>query len=652
MLQSRVSRTSFFFHAFVILWLLLAGATLAGCRNSSTQSPSGRLAPGPLTFTRDVAPIVFQNCAPCHRPGESAPFNLLTYEEVRQRARTIVSAVERRVMPPWLPEAGYGEFIGERRLSAQQIETFRVWVEQGALEGDRRDLPAAPRFADGWRLGTPDLVVKLPEPYAVAAEAAESWRNFVVPIPVTAQRFVKTVELRPGGSRAVHHALIGVDPTRSSRRRDDRDSGPGFDGMDMGDSQSPDGHLLGWTPGMTPFPGVKGHAWRLEPGTDLVLQLHLTPTGKREDVDPTVGFYFTDPPPQTAPFAPLQLMRLDADDSLNIPPGERHFVVSDTFTLPVDLDVLAVYPHAHFLATTMEAFATLPDGGQTWLVRINAWDFKWQDIYRYAAPLALPRGSTITMRYAYDNSFHNVRNPNRPPRRVVAGLRSTDEMAHLQLQVRPGSADAGLVLKEALNRHALENNPDNAWAWYELANALRDRGRPSESIASYRTALTHDPGHAASHNNLGVVLADQDNIGEAMRHYHEAIRFEPDFADAYYNLGNALRSLRRLDEAIDQFRTALKLEPGHAEAHVNLGEVLGAQGRMDEAIEHFREAVRIRPDSAEAHNNLGAALGTQGKLGEAIEHFRVALQVEPGHARAQENLKVSLEQLASRRPGR
>lgn len=415
--------------------------------------------------------------------------------------------------------------------------------------------------------------------------------------------------------------------------------------MDMGDSQSPDGHLLGWTPGMVPFPGVKDHAWRLEPGTDLVLQLHLTPTGKPEDVDPMVGFYFTDPPPPTAP---LQLMRLDADDSLDIPPGERHFVVSDTFTLPVDLEVLAVYPHAHFLATTMEAFATLPGGAQKWLIRIDAWDFKWQDIYRYATPLALPRGSTITMRYAYDNSSGNIRNPNRPPKRVVAGLRSTDEMAHLQLQVRPGSPDAGLVLKEALNRHAIEHNPDNAWAWYELANALRDRGRPSESIASYRTALAHDPGHAASHNNLGVVLANEDNIGEAMRHYHDSIRLEPDFADAHYNLGNALRSLGRLDEAMDQFRRALTLEPGHAEAHVNLGEVLGAQGRMGEAIEHFREAVRIRPGSAEAHNNLGAALGTQGKLAEAIEHFRSALQVEPGHARAQENLKVSLEQLARR----
>ncbi|OFW27024.1 MAG: hypothetical protein A3H97_09220 [Acidobacteria bacterium RIFCSPLOWO2_02_FULL_65_29] len=648
MLQSRVSRTGFLFRAFVISWLLLTVATLVGCRNSSTESTNGRPAPGPLTFNRDVAPIVFQHCAPCHRPGESAPFDLLTYEDVRQRARTIVSAVERRVMPPWLPKAGYGAFAAERRLAPQEIETFKVWVEQGALEGGRPDLPAAPRFADGWRLGTPDLVVKLPQAYTVAADGAESWRNLVVPIPVNAQRFVKTVELRPGGSRAVHHALIGVDPTRSSRRRDDRDPGPGFDGMDMGDSQSPDGHLLGWTPGMAPFPGVRDHAWRLEPGTDLVLQLHLTPTGKPENVDPMVGFYFTDPPPPTAAFAPLQLMRLDADSSLDIPPGERQFVVSDTFTLPVDLDVLAVYPHAHFLATTMEAFATLPGGDQKWLIRIDAWDFKWQDIYRYTAPLALPRGSTITMRYVYDNSSGNIRNPNRPPRRVVAGLRSTDEMAHLQLQVRPGSADAGLVLKEALNRHALENNPDNAWAWYELANALRDRGRPSESIASYRTALAHDPGHAASHNNLGMVLADQDSIDEAMRHYREAIRFEPDFADAHYNLGNALRSLRRLDEAIGQFRTALKLEPGHAEAHVNLGEVLGARGQMDEAIGHFREAVRIRPDSAEAHNNLGAALGTQGKLGEAIDHFRAALQVEPGHPRAQENLKISLEQLARR----
>lgn len=621
----------------------LAVAILSGCHGRTPRASGGD---NNITFTRDVAPIIFRNCASCHRPGESAPFNLLTYDEVKVRARTIVTAIEQRIMPPWLPDSGYEAFDGERRLTSSEIDTLRRWVEQGAPEGRASDLPEQPKFASGWRLGTPDLIVTLPRPYVVAAEGGEIWRNFVVPVPVKARKFVRTVELRPGDSRVVHHALMGIDPTRASRRRDEMDGEPGFEGMDMGDSQSPDGQLLGWTPGMAPFPGVKDHAWTLEPGSDLVLQVHLTPTGKRESVDPAVGFYFGKPPPSDA--QPLQLIRLDADDSLDIPPGDRSFVVSDTFAVPVELNVLAVYPHAHFLATTMEAFAIVPGGGRQWLIRIGAWDFKWQDIYRYTTPVRLPAGSVITMRYIYDNSSGNVRNPSRPPERVVAGLRSSDEMAHLQLQVQTRDVQEALALKEAANRHMLQKNPGNAWAWYELGNALRDEGRTPESIAAYRAALARDSRHASAHNNLGAVLAEEGRAEDAAHEYRQALLNEPDYADAHYNLGNALRALGRLDAAGREFQEALRLEPEHADAHGNLGEVLSAQGRLDAATKHFEEAVRIRPDSAETHNNLGAALGRQGRYRDAIDQFRIALTIEPGHARARENLNIALEGLAAR----
>jgi Flp pilus assembly protein TadD len=597
-----------------------------------------------LTFTKDVAPIVFQECALCHRPGESAPFSVLNYREVRQHARKIVAATQSRFMPPWLPEAGYGEFAGERRLTDSQIETIRRWEEQGAVEGSPSELPPWPKFTEGWQLGEPDLVIKLPQPYSLRPAPPEVWRNFVVPIPVPTTRYVKTVELRPGRARVVHHALMGVDSTRSSRRRDGKDAEPGFEGMDMGDSQAPDGHLLGWTPGMAPFPGVQGKAWRLEPGTDLVLQLHLMPSDKPEVVDPVVGFYFSDAPPVGPP---MHLMRLDADHAIDIPPGEKHFVVTDTFVLPVDVQVFAVYPHAHFLAKTMEGLARLPDGTEQWLIRIDDWDFKWQDVYRYAKPIALPKGTTIAMRFSYDNSAENVRNPSRPPKRVVAGLRSLDEMAHLQLQVQPRRVEDLLLLREALYRHALRKNPGDVWLYYELGNVLRDKGQLEEAAGHYRTALKLEPDHAATRNNLGVLLADQGSLDEAVGHYREALRVEPDFADAHYNLGNALRSRGRLDEAIGHYREALQLESDLADVHNNLGQALASQDKLDEAIEQFREAVRLKPDSAEAHNNLGAALGLLGKLDEAISHFRQALQLEPDHANARENLRIALEQAAS-----
>jgi Tfp pilus assembly protein PilF len=617
--------------------VFLAAASLGGCRGSS-DAETTRTSRQP-TFTKDVAPIVFENCVSCHRPGEAAPFSLLTYRDARQHARTIVAATERRFMPPWLPEPGDFAFAGERRLTAAQIETLRRWEDQGAPEGDPDDLPPLPHFADGWRLGQPDLVITLPHPYTLP-DSAERWRNFVVPIPVSATRFVKTVVLRPGSARFVHHALMGVDATRSSRRRDEKDADPGFDGMDMGDAQAPDGHLLGWTPGMAPFPGIEGKAWRLEPGTDLVLQLHLTPSGKPEPVNPMVGLYFA----PSAPVGPsMYLLRLDADHAIDIPPGEKDFVVTDSFELPVDLDVFAVYPHAHFLARTMDASARLPNGSEQSLLRISNWDFKWQDVYRYTKPISLPRGATITMRYSYDNSADNVRNPSRPPKRVIAGLRSSDEMAHLQLQVMPRSERDLAVLKEAFYRHMLASNPSNGWIYYELANLLRDRGETAEAIRHYRAALQLEPRHSAARNNLGVVLADQGEVAGAIGQYREAIRLEPDFADAHFNLANGLRALRRLNEAVVEYREALRLEPHLAEAHTNLGEILASEGHMDEAIAQFRAALQIRPDSAEAHNNLGAALGLQGKMDEAIDQFRQALEIDPSHERARENLRLALE---------
>jgi tetratricopeptide (TPR) repeat protein len=587
-----------------IIVLALSVVAISGCRNSSPRDTTGG-ASGPVTFTLHVAPIVFRSCAPCHHPGESAPFSMLDYRQVRQRARAIVTATERRIMPPWLPAPGYGEFAGERRLTDAEIHTLRRWEEQGAPEGDPADLPAFPHFTDNWRLGEPDLVVKPSKPYTLSPGGADVWRNFVIPVPVSAPRFVKTVELHPGSARFVHHALMGVDPTRSSRRRDETDADAGFDGMDMGDAQAPDGHLLGWTPGMAPFPGVEGKAWRLEAGDDLVLQLHLLPTGKPETVEPRVGLYFAKAPPSGPP---MYLLRLDADHAIDIPPGEKRFVVTDSFELPVDLDVLAIYPHAHFLAKEVQGVAKLPNGREQWLIRIDDWDFKWQDVYRYRSPISLPRGTTIAMRFSYDNSADNPRNPSRPAKRVVAGLRSTDEMAHLQLQVQPHSGEDLLTLREAQYRIAVRKTPHDVWVHYELANVLRDRGRIQDAVASYRAALQVDARHAPTRNNLGVLLADEGQLGEAIREYRQALAAEPAFADAHFNLGNALRAAGRLDEAIVHYRESLRLEPSSVDARNNLGATLGAQGRMEEAIREFREALKIEPDHVNARENLRKAL--------------------------------------------
>ena len=188
-------------------------------------------------------------------------------------------------------------------------------------EGNRANLPPTPGPANGWRLGEPDLVVTMPVPYTLPAGNTDVFRNFVIPIPVSKTRFVKTIELRPGSARFVHHALMAIDETPSSRRLDDQDPGPGFSGMDlMGEAHMPDGSLLGWTPGMLPFPGIAGMTWRLQPRTDLVLQLHMLPSDTPQTIQAAVGFHFADPSESPDP---AHVLLLDADDQLNIPAGER-----------------------------------------------------------------------------------------------------------------------------------------------------------------------------------------------------------------------------------------------------------------------------------------------------------------------------------------
>ncbi|HXG67520.1 MAG TPA: hypothetical protein VNO70_20630, partial [Blastocatellia bacterium] len=198
--------------------LLLAAALVIFPPAGRAQSGSG--SPGALTFNKDIAPIIFRSCAECHHPGGSAPFSLLTYQDVKKRASQIALVTRNRYMPPWLPEPGHGDFAGERRLSDAQIKLIQQWVEQGAAEGAPAELPPAPKFNEGWQLGQPDMVVKMPEPYTLPADGSDVFRNFVIPAPVSSTRYVKAVEILPGNKQIVHHANLLIDRSQSSRRRD------------------------------------------------------------------------------------------------------------------------------------------------------------------------------------------------------------------------------------------------------------------------------------------------------------------------------------------------------------------------------------------------------------------------------------------------
>ena len=598
-----------------------------------------------LTFNKDIAPIIFQSCAECHHPGGPAPFSLLGYEDVKNRAKQIAMVTRSRYMPPWPPEPGYGEFIGERRLSDEQIRSIQQWVEQGASEGVGSTAPPAPKFSEGWQLGQPDLVIKAAQAYTLAAGGSDVFRNFVIPVPVSAPRYIRAVEILPGNKKIVHHANILIDRTGVSRYRDEQDPEVGFGGMDLtmeSETFEPDSHFLFWKPGTPPHTEPDDMAWRIDKATDLVLNMHLQPSGKPEVIQPSVGLYFTDKAPTRFPM----LLQLERDGALDIPAGKKDFVVTDEIQLPVDVDVLAVYPHAHYLGKDLQGFATLPDGTKKWLIRIKDWDINWQAVYRYTKPIFLPKGTIISMRYSYDNSAENVRNPNHPPKRVVAGDRSSDEMSHLWIQVLPRArADVRIILQESLMRQRLKKYPADFTAHFNLGSILLSQSKPQEAISHFREALRVKPDDAVAHTNLGAALQSIDELEEAATHFREAIRIRPDYVNARYNLGNLLLSEGKPEEAIIHFGEVLRSQPDDADAHNNLGEALAIQGNLDQAFSHFEQALRINPNHANAHNNLGKVFAIRRDLASAVAHFEQALRINPDHPEARENLKRARAQI-------
>jgi tetratricopeptide (TPR) repeat protein len=600
------------------------GATLLAMicvARAANYPPPDRLKPAANapTYTRDVAPILFRSCTPCHRPGEAAPFSLLTYTDAKSHARLIEEVTKRRIMPPWLPAADDPKFADDLRLSDDEIARLRDWAESGAAEGDAADLPPAPKFVEGWQLGKPDLIVRATKSYALAAGGSDVYWNFVFRAPVDRQRWLKAIEIRPGDKRLVHHANVLVDRGQTARLQE-KHPGDGFSGMELtieSELFDPDSHFLFWKPGSAPYVEPDGMAIPLDGNSDLVLNMHLQPSGKVESLQPTLGLYFTDKPATLHPI----LIQMENDGALDIPAGAKDFVVTDDFTLPVSVSLLAIYPHAHYLGRDLEATATLPDGKIETLIHIQNWDLNWQAVYRYTDPIALPAGTKIAMRFAYDNSAENVRNPNHPPARVAAGNRATDEMAHLWLQVlpsgNPGSADGDprALIQEAMARHHLEKNPEDFEAHYNLAALLQSRGDIAGSYAQFS----------------------------------EAVRLRPDDAAANNGLGAALLAAGRAPQAIPFLQTALRTRPEYFDAHYNLGNALASGGDFAGALAEFRAAVRLRPQDADAEANLGSALAETGNLKEAREHFERALQLNPEHSLARENLRA-LEQSTPDRP--
>jgi Flp pilus assembly protein TadD len=666
---------------------------------------SGLVVPAIVTYNEHVAPILFANCATCHRPIDpatvpapvaadlpaapvrrpvagsartapaastasgtvaspvvterpasdplcvaGAPFSVLDYRYVQPRAKAIAAAVRRRAMPPWLPEPGHGDFVNERRLADAQIAMIEAWAEGGAREGDPARRPPVPTFPSGWQLGTPDLVLQAEEAYTLPARGTDAFRNFVLRVPSAATRYVRAIEFRADNPRVLHHANVGVDPQRVSRLLDRQETGPGFASMPEDQVQD----VFGWSPGKLPVMEPSDTAWTLEEGSDLVVQLHMVPSGAPEVVQPSIGLFFATTPPTRVPIT----VKLESK-TIDIPAGDAAYVVEDSYVLPADVEAVSVYPHAHYLAKEMRGTATLPDGTVKPLLWIRNWSVRWQDQYRYRTPVFLPQGTTLRMRFTYDNSAANPNNRFRPPRRVQWGALSTDEMGALWLEVVPRRAeDAALLTRDYFARALradiasaemrVARSPGRAADMNALATKYLQAGRAGDAVVQLERALSIDPSDAEAHSNLGTALQVQGQLAEAMPHLGEAVRLKPADDRVRFNLGNGYYAAGKLDDAAREFRRAIQLNADNADAHFNLAMIVGPRNQLDEAVMHLRRVIELNPQNADAHRNLGLALSLQGRLDEAIARVNASLRIRPGAADATQLLDQLLRAKSAR----
>ena len=434
-----------------------------------------------VTFNQDIAPIIHTKCSSCHRPGQSGPFSLLTYQDVSSRSRTLQAVIDSGYMPPWKPVHQEGVFSNERQLSKQEIEKIRQWTQHGTPEGQGPS-PSPPEFPNGWKLGEPDLVIAMPNAFNVPANGPDIYRSFVFPLQLPEDKWIKAIEYRPTATSSVHHAIFLLDESGNARKLDGSDGQPGIEGMNflggglsqnikekMGNlnprkvqQDTPVNNALGrslgaYVPGWTPARLPRDLALKLPQGSDIVMQTHFHPSGKKEQEQGQIAIYFADVPPSQL-IVPIQVPPMfGVTTGLKVPPGEKNYVIQDSFQLPVDVELVSVGAHAHYICREIKMTAQWPDGTRQRLLQIDDWDLDWQDRYYFKDRIRLPAGTVLTSKLVYDNSSDNPENPNDPPKEIRWGRESGDEMGSVNLQVVAVDENSRPSLESAIHKHFLQS---------------------------------------------------------------------------------------------------------------------------------------------------------------------------------------------------
>lgn len=389
-----------------------------------------------VTYARDIAPILDKNCASCHRPGETAPFSLLTYQQAQTWAQAIKYYTANRLMPPWKPVPGFGEFHDAKRLTDDEIARVAQWADSGAPQGDPAARPAPPKFpaaVTSWTLGKPSVVLQPDRPYHLAAEGKDVYRNFIVAADTGADRYINGVECQPDNRAVVHHIILYLDRSGLTQTLDKKEKEPGYtvSGTGIGVPFEQTDFVGGWAPGNTYRFLPKGAAIKIPKGANLVLQVHYHKNGKPQTDRSQVALYYTEKSQVAHEIRTGSIVY----PYLSLKPGDAHQEVTQSLTLrdgrygeEEGITIWTVQPHMHMLGKEMKLTATLPDGTTKPLVYVNDWDFNWQEMYHYKKPVFLPKGTTIKMEAVFDNSEKNPRQPSHPPVLVRWGEQTTDEM--------------------------------------------------------------------------------------------------------------------------------------------------------------------------------------------------------------------------------
>ncbi len=383
-----------------------------------------------VTFSEHIAPIIYENCTNCHREGEIAPFSLTNYDEVNSWARMIQYVTQIKYMPPWKPDAEYSNFVGERGLTAEEIQLISDWVDEGAPQGDPGLEPPLPDFPSGSQLGIPDLVLEMEEEYVIEGNNQDDYRVFVLPTGLPEDKEIAAIEFRAGNTKAVHHALIAFDTEGAALAKDLETPEYGYESF--GDFGVPvAGTFTGYTPGIQSIFFPEGIGTTLPAGADLLIQVHYAPLATDETDKSSLNIFFKEPDdPITRELQNLTTTPFDLDGgffSFVLPPDE---VISfhGTKEIEEDISIVSIYPHAHYLGKNWEIYAETAEGDTVQIIRIDDWDFNWQGAYTFDRMMKVPAGSIIHINATYDNTSGNPFNPSNPPQSVSWGEGTTDEM--------------------------------------------------------------------------------------------------------------------------------------------------------------------------------------------------------------------------------